>query len=62
MQALRLSYLCECCPGETVPASDSEEEKGTLRLDGELREQEEYMLAGIGHKYGLLPEVCPLLS
>lgn len=36
-----------------MPASDSDEENGTLRLDGVLREQEEYMLAGIGSAYGL---------
>ena len=40
-----------------MPASDSDEDQGTLRLDGVLREQEEYMLARLGEKYGLEPEV-----
>ena len=48
---------CALLPGETVPASDSDEDQGTLRLDGVLREQEVYMLARLGEKYALEPEV-----
>ena len=42
--------------GETVPASDSDLEQGDYRLDGTLREQEEFMLKEIAAKFGITPE------
>ena len=43
-------------PGETVPASDSDQEQGDYRLDGTLREQEEFMLKEVAAKFGITRE------
>ena len=39
-----------------MPASDSDQEQGDYRLDGTLREQEEFMLKEIAVKFGITPE------
>ena len=48
--------LSRCDTGETVPASDSDQEQGDYRLDGTLREQEEFMLKEVAAKFGITPE------
>ena len=39
-----------------MPASDSDQEQGDYRLDGTLREQEEFMLKEVAAKFGITRE------
>ncbi len=45
-----------------MPASDSDLEQGDYRLDGTLREQEEFMLKEIAAKFGITPEASHAAS
>ena len=49
------------CTGETVPASDSDEEaRGESALEGPLREREEYVAQAIARRHGISSTVRPL--
>ncbi len=43
-----------------MPASDSDQEQGDFRLDGTLREQEEFMLKEVAAKFGITPQASRL--
>ncbi len=45
-----------------MPASDSDQEQGDYRLDGTLREQEEFMLKEVAAKFGITLEARALVA
>jgi hypothetical protein len=49
------------CTGETVPASDSDEEaRGESALEGPLREREEFVARAVARRHGISGTVRPL--
>ncbi len=57
-----VNLTCDLRIGETVPASDSDQEQGDYRLDGTLREQEEFMLKEVAAKFGITREARAALQ
>ncbi len=58
-----LHAVCAADAGETIPASDSEEEApGNMVLDGIYRQQQDHILRGTLQEFGKTPKVLRLLA